>query len=120
VIRENGVQEPLLELTGKDPGRIEGDCLSQGDRPLVLAAPLGFTKLSRSLTVHPISRWSCGDAPIEDRRQDFFDPFHRNDGEFVADSGLLIPLEPDTPYIWLDDPAMVRACLQMLPSCQLL
>lgn len=58
-----------------------------------------------------------GDIVVEDRRQDFFDPLHRNDAELVAQSGLLIPLETGTPYIWLDDPAMVRSCLQMLLSC---
>jgi hypothetical protein len=58
----------------------------------------------------------CGDVLIGGCRQDFFDPLHWNDGEIVARSGLLPPLEIGTPYIWLDDPAMVRSCLQMLLS----
>ena len=51
-----------------------------------------------------VLRWGREDAP--------------NDGEFVAHSGLLIPLDTVTPYIWPDDPAMVQACLQILPSLQ--
>lgn len=66
--------------------------------------------------VRPVQRWGCGDVLIEGCRQDFFDSLHQNDREFVADTGLLIPLETDTPYIWPDDPAMVRVCLQMLLS----
>jgi hypothetical protein len=65
----------------------------------------------------PFSRWDYGAVLIEGRRRYFFHPFHRNDGEFVSHSGLLTPSETDTPYIWPDDPAMVRSCLQILPSC---
>jgi len=54
---------------------------------------------------------------IEGRRQDFLDLLYLNDGELVAHSGLLIPFEIGTPWIWLDDPAMVFSCLQILPSC---
>lgn len=64
----------------------------------------------------PFSRWGWGTSWLK-CRQEFFDPFHRNDGELVAHSGLLIPLETDTPYTWLEDRAMVRSCLQMLLSC---
>ena len=63
--------------------------------------------------VQPVGLWGCPDSC----RRDFFNPFHRNDGKLVAHSGLLTPLETGTPYIWLEDPAMVRSCLQMLLSC---
>lgn len=52
---------------------------------------------------------SRGNILIEDFRKNYFDAFHRNDCEFGADSGLLIPLDIDTTWIWPKDPAMVRS-----------